>query len=363
MQKVILAGLAALLLGPATCLMGVALLMNPAAQASCLPPAGMTVGAGLTQVTADLPKTSRVVFPLPSSTWVRTSSFGSRVHPITGVRKLHTGVDFAAPPGTPILAAADGQVAFAGPTAGFGNLVLIEHTFNGQRVATGYAHMTSASILVRSGDVVSAGQHIAGVGSTGYATGPHLHFEVRPGGANAAPIDPEPWLAGQGAVNLDGSVAGAGGGCAPGGEATPYDGTNPNQMVADPTTDGKITARAAHVLAQVITQFPSTAWSCFSPRPGQPSEHTLGRACDGTFGNSIGYAATGPALDLGWRVTNWMKSNADTLGVEYLIWQGRIWSVARSSEGWRAYNGGGMFDPKSVTGGHFDHLHFTVLQE
>ena len=313
-----------------------------------------------TGATAGVPETSRVVFPLPTGTWVRTSGFGIRVHPITGVRKLHTGVDFAAPAGTPIFAAADGRVAFAGPANGYGNLILIEHTVNGQRVATGYAHMTSASILVRSGDVVTAGQHIAGVGSTGYATGPHLHFEVRPGGANAAPVDPEPWLASQGAVGLDGAGAGASGGCGPEGEATPYDGSNPGQLVNDPTTDGKITARTAHVLAQVRAQFSSTAWSCYSPGHGRPPDHSVGRACDGTFGNSIGQAASGPALDLGWRVTNWLKANAETLGVEYLIWQGHIWSVARSSEGWRAYDGGGMFDPHSVTGGHFDHLHFTV---
>jgi len=84
-------------------------------------------------------------------------------------------------------------------------------------------------------------------------------------------------------------------------------------------------------------------------------------ACDGTFGNSIGTRATGPALDLGWKVTNWMKTNAKTLGVQYLIWQGKIWSVARSAEGWRTYDGGGMYDPTDVTGGHFDHLHFTTV--
>lgn len=84
-------------------------------------------------------------------------------------------------------------------------------------------------------------------------------------------------------------------------------------------------------------------------------EHPLGRACDLTFGNTIGQAATGPALDAGWAVTNWMKTNAETLGVEYLIWQNQIWSLARDTEGWRPYEHG-----TDVTTRHDDHLHVTV---
>ena len=164
-----------------------------------------------TNAAPTVPETSRVVFPLPSRTWVRTSGFGIRVHPVTGVRKLHTGVDFAAPEGTAILAAADGRVVFAGAASGYGNLILIEHTVNGRRVASGYAHMWASGIHVRVGDQVSAGQHIADVGVAGYSTGPHLHFEIRPGGAHAAPINPEPWLAGQGAANLDNTETTAGG--------------------------------------------------------------------------------------------------------------------------------------------------------
>lgn len=312
---------------------------------------------------SQVPETARVVFPLPTGTWVKTSGFGIRVHPITGVRKLHTGVDFAAPSGTPILAAADGRVAIAGPASGYGNLILIEHTVSGQRVASGYAHMYADGIRVNVGDTVTAGQHIADVGMAGYATGPHLHFEIRPGGANADPVDPEPWLASHGAADLGGGEAAPGPGCgdqAVAGPASSYPGDNPDHLVDDPTTDGQITERTAHVLAQVRAQFPTTAWSCWSRRVGDKSEHPLGRACDGTFGNSIGTSATGNALDLGWKVTNWLKANAQTLGVEYLIWQGRIWSVGRSAEGWRPYDGGGMHDATSVTGGHRDHAHFTV---
>jgi len=316
---------------------------------------------------SDVPESGRIVFPLPADTWTRTSGFGIRVHPITGERKLHTGVDLAAVAGTPIQAAADGKVAFAGPASGYGNLILIEHSINGSVVASGYAHMYAEGIYVHIGDRVTAGEHIADVGSSGNSTGPHLHFEIRPGGASGAPVDPEPWLAGHGAASV-GSALPTVGGCGstsalPAGDPAAYPGGDPNQLVDDPTTDGKITARTAYILAQVRAAFPGTSWSCWSPRPGTNSEHPLGRACDGTFGNSIGTPATGPALELGWAVVNWLKAHATQLGIEYLIWQGRIWSVARAAEGWRPYNGGGMHNPASVTGGHFDHAHYTAANK
>ena len=356
MAKVVGIGLILLLFAPAMLLLGMGALLNPAAQATCLSPTSTTSTADET-----VPESARVVFPLPLGTWVGTSGFGMRVHPVTGLYKLHTGVDFAAPSGTHILAAADGRVAFAGPASGYGHLILIEHTINGERVATGYAHMYAGGIPVHPGDTVSAGQYIADVGMDGYATGPHLHFEVRPGGANAAPVNPEPWLTSKGATDIEGNAAPSDAGCGnDGGPASSYPGDNPNHLVDDPTTDGQITERTAAVLTQIQKNFPDSRWSCWSPRAGQQSEHPLGRACDGTFGNSIGTEATGPALAFGWKACNWLKINAETFGVEYLIWQGRIWSVARSSERWRAYNGGGMFDPHNVTGGHYDHLHVTV---
>ena len=357
MAKAVAAGLLALLLAPASILLGLGALLSNPAQAQCVPVASSASSAAIPAV----PETSRVVFPLPAGTWVRTSGFGMRVHPITGERKLHTGVDFAAPSGTHILAAADGRVAFAGPAAGYGHLILIEHTVGGQRIATGYAHMYADGIHVKAGDSVTAGQDIADVGTDGYSTGPHLHFEVGPGGADGAAVDPEPWLASNGAASLEDGAAASDAGCGGGGgPASPYDGEHPNNLVDDPTSEGQITERTAHVLALVQEDFPDSHWSCWSKRPGTKSEHRLGRACDGTFGNSIGTAATGPALDFGWKVTNWLKANAETLGVEYIIWQGRIWSVARGSEGWRRYYGGGMHDPNGVTGGHYDHVHVKV---
>lgn len=103
-----------------------------------------------------------------------TSAFGWRSHPITGRHKLHEGMDFSAPVGTPILAASGGIVSKARYVSGYGKLVEISH---GDGLITRYAH--ASSILVSLGDVVEKGQVIARVGLTGQTTGAHLHFEVR----------------------------------------------------------------------------------------------------------------------------------------------------------------------------------------
>jgi murein DD-endopeptidase MepM/ murein hydrolase activator NlpD len=151
----------------------------------------------------NVPETTAIVFPLPSGTWVNSSDFGWREDPFTGERAFHSGTDRAADDGTPILALADGVVSFAGPSGGYGNLIIIEHTINGQRIASAYAHMWQSGVLVSVGDRVVAGQHIGNVGSAGRSTGAHLHFEIRPGGSNAAAVDAEPWLAAHGVQNLD----------------------------------------------------------------------------------------------------------------------------------------------------------------
>ena len=102
-----------------------------------------------------------------------TSGFGFRKDPFNGTQKFHEGIDIGAPIGTPIHAADNGKVVFAGQQKGYGNTVIIEHS-NGVR--TRYAHAESLSVSV--GDVVEAGQVVGKVGSTGRSTGPHLHFEV-----------------------------------------------------------------------------------------------------------------------------------------------------------------------------------------
>ena len=101
------------------------------------------------------------------------SGFGWRIDPLTGQRALHTGLDFAADTGTPIVAAAGGVVVTQEFHPAYGNMVEIDH---GKDLITRYAH--ASRVLVKVGDVVRRGQHIADVGSTGRSTGAHLHFEV-----------------------------------------------------------------------------------------------------------------------------------------------------------------------------------------
>ena len=132
--------------------------------------------------------------PVPQSSGVmlwpargpKTSDFGWRTHPIFGTRRMHTGVDIGAGYGAPISAAKAGTVVSAGSMGGYGNAVVIDH---GGGLSTLYAHQST--IAVSAGQSVGRGQTIGYVGSTGYSTGPHLHFEVR---VNGEPRDPMAWF-------------------------------------------------------------------------------------------------------------------------------------------------------------------------
>jgi murein DD-endopeptidase MepM/ murein hydrolase activator NlpD len=113
-----------------------------------------------------------------------SSGFSMRLHPISGHWKQHQGVDFAAPVGTPIRASGDGVIDFAGTQNGYGNVVMIKHWNN---YSTVYAHMSRFANGLKKGAKVNQGEVIGYVGMTGWATGPHLHYEFR---INNQPRDP-----------------------------------------------------------------------------------------------------------------------------------------------------------------------------
>ena len=126
-----------------------------------------------------------LAWPVPGYTKI-SSPYGMRVHPITHIYKLHTGVDISAPMGANFVAANDGIVIKAEYNMAYGNMVVIDH---GGGIATLYAH--GSETLVNVGDKVKRNQEILKVGSTGYSTGPHAHFEVR---KNGHVVDPMPYI-------------------------------------------------------------------------------------------------------------------------------------------------------------------------
>lgn len=114
-----------------------------------------------------------------------SSGFGGRFHPIFKNWRAHTGVDFAAPSGTRVIAAADGTVVSAGSRGGYGNAIEVRH---GGSITTLYAHLSGFAKGVRAGARVRQGEPIGYVGATGYATGPHLHYEFKIGGMHQDPM-------------------------------------------------------------------------------------------------------------------------------------------------------------------------------
>ena len=116
-----------------------------------------------------------------------TSYYGYRIHPISGQKNYHTGVDIGMPQGTEILAGHDGTVSLAGNAGGYGLCVVLDgKTKGGNSLTTKYGHCSQ--LLVSAGQTVKAGDVIAKVGSTGNSTGPHLHFEIRIGGVRINPL-------------------------------------------------------------------------------------------------------------------------------------------------------------------------------
>lgn len=138
-------------------------------------------------------KKTKVLSMIPSSYPVKpdtriTSQFGGRVHPIAGVQKDHKGIDFGTGMDADIFSTADGIVSFAGQQNGYGNVVIIDHSFG---IQSFYAHLDSYSVKTR--EFVKKGQVVAKSGNTGNSTGPHLHYEIRFYGTQLDPMNFIKW--------------------------------------------------------------------------------------------------------------------------------------------------------------------------
>jgi len=131
-------------------------------------------------------------------------------------------------------------------------------------------------------------------------------------------------------------------------------------VVPDPTTGrGCLTPRTANL----ATQLQAKGWriSCWDPHLWNPaSDHPKGRACD-VFPGKGGVLPSAEQKANGDTLAAALRASAARTGVSYLIWYGQIWSVSRDGEGWRPYGGGGIYDPSEVSGGHRDHIHFSML--
>jgi hypothetical protein len=126
-------------------------------------------------------------------------------------------------------------------------------------------------------------------------------------------------------------------------------------------TGGCLTPAMGLLMVHVIGTFGDLPVSCWDRRDGDPfSDHPRGQACDYTMGR-IGHYAGEVDIERGWRLATWFRANAGPLHVNYVIWQGQIWSRAYDALGWRPYTGGGRYPTSGPTNGHYDHVHVSTL--
>lgn len=303
----------------------------------CSAPSGSQPGAILPAGTK--------VKPMKAGTYQLTSGFGERWG------SMHQGQDLAGPVDTPIYATADGVVVEAGPARGFGMWIVVDHNIDGRVYSSVYGHMNDGGVLVKKGDQVRAGQHIANEGYNGEVSPPgpggaHLHFEIWEGGrSGGTAIDPAPWLSAS--VEPDGS-------------STSPVGPRPNtaelaqgtgEMAAIPASVGSEAnwqVDTVRVARAVHAKFPEIQTiGGWRPRDDFP-DHPSGRAADIMIPNYD----TGAGKELGDRVAQYVMANKDAFNVEYIIWRQQYIPAEGTSNV--------MEDRGGPTANHYDHVHVTT---
>ncbi|WP_012532577.1 peptidoglycan DD-metalloendopeptidase family protein [Prescottella equi] len=278
--------------------------------------------------------------PVDPSTVTLTSGFGARWG------EEHKGIDLAGDIGTPIYAAADGTVRNAGEASGFGQWVVLDHVRDGQLVATVYGHIDTYSVEV--GQQVRAGQQIATIGNRGQSTGPHLHWEVWPGGWGTTAVDPEPYYD---SAPAPGAPA-AGDPTAvpnPPSETLTADLSKPLPASAGSETNMQVdTKKLIRALHAKFGDRISTlgGWRADG---GGFGDHPEGRAIDAMIPDY----RSGAGVQLGNEILDYVMANAEFFNVEYAIWRQTYYPA-----------GGGtpnlMEDRGSENENHYNHVHITV---
>lgn len=297
---------------------------------SCLGP-GSGLGSG-----DKLAPTGSFIKPVDPSAVTLTSRFGER----WGTQ--HQGIDLAGAVGTPIYASADAVVRHAGPASGFGQWVVLDHVQGGQIVSTVYGHIDTYTVAV--GEQVRAGQQIATLGNRGQSTGPHLHWELWPGGWGTEAVDPLPYYDAAPAPGQSSA-----------GPTTPVPPAPSQGNLAQPLppsagseqglqVDAKKVARAAHLtFGDRIGGI--GGWRADG---GYATDHTEGRAIDVMIPNH----RSGDGVALGDEITDYILANAEFFDVEYVIWRQTYYPAGGAPSQ--------MEDRGSETQNHYDHVHISV---
>ncbi|WP_374116518.1 peptidoglycan DD-metalloendopeptidase family protein [Hoyosella sp. YIM 151337] len=310
----------------------------------CLPGSRMFPGSGGDLIAPP----GSFIKPVKPEDVVFTSGFGMRWG------TMHQGIDLAGPVGTPIYAAADGVVRHAGSAQGFGLWVVLDHHLGGQLVSTVYGHIDTFS--VQDGQKVRAGQQIATMGNRGITTGPHLHFEIWQGGHGGTAVDPHPQYMAAPAPGeqldrrgeLSQLATDTGTSPSPAAAVTPL-GDLSRPVPASVGSEANLQVNTTRLMRAVHAKFGDRIDTIGGWRPADPfPDHPSGQAIDVMIPNY----SSGAGVALGDEVTDYVLSNADFFGVDYVIWRQMYIKPGQAPSL--------MQDRGSPTQNHFDHVHVTV---
>uniref|UniRef100_UPI001C2366D4 M23 family metallopeptidase n=1 Tax=Nocardia noduli TaxID=2815722 RepID=UPI001C2366D4 len=265
--------------------------------------------------------------------------------------EFHKGADFAAPIGTEIVSATSGKVVAVGPASGFGNWIVIDTptdttaTGGAQVISAVYGHMFDTGIKVSLGQYVTAGTPIAQVGNAGESSGPHLHFEIVPGGrlSGGTAIDPVGWLSEHAGPQPDTNAP-------DGGPAAPVLVAHSTSTLPPQTkgSEDHLQVDAIRLLRALAVTFPQITRFENWREADDIGEHPAGRAVDAMIPD---YDTPGGQA-LGDQVVAYAHANAAAFGLVYTIWQRRYTPVDGTPNL--------MPETGDRTADHFDHVHLTV---